>query len=184
MENIINQDFDIIRLNNDVNGNPRYCTHFLNFCDRSELDSRLLSIKDKYNIALMRAKTIGASKHRTKAIGGGIKWQSYQDNYSLIAGSFDAFKKSRLYYRADVDIALGFINDAKYALPMAEWAKQQVSKRTSYKPLEDVLVKVMDYTNGKRIAADVIWLAAVLILIYFEQQAIEDLNYSKTNKTE
>lgn len=78
------------RVNNDVNGNPRYVIHY----------SQLLSDKDKelypltvspifkvaenletrYKIALSKAKSIGGKKYHTKNYGGGIVFQSYNLN--------------------------------------------------------------------------------------------------------
>ncbi len=79
---MITQD-DFTRVNNDVNGNPRYVCHFLNLTkdsDRStdEYTSDLLKGVDTlYNIALKRAKTIGGKKFHNKQYGGGIVFQSY-----------------------------------------------------------------------------------------------------------
>ena len=61
------------RINNDVNGNPRYVIHFLN-------------IADNYSDALIIAKKIGGRKFNNKQFGGGIVIQSYnlQDDIKLI----------------------------------------------------------------------------------------------------
>ena len=55
---------DFTRVNNDVNGNPRYVIHFLD-------------IADKYIDALNLARTIGGKKFHNKQYGGGIVFQSY-----------------------------------------------------------------------------------------------------------
>lgn len=52
------------RVNNDVNGNPRYVFHFLN-------------LADTYERALFLAKKIGGRKFHNKQYGGGIAIQSY-----------------------------------------------------------------------------------------------------------
>jgi len=52
------------RINNDVNGNPRYVFHFL-------------ELADNYNEALFLAKKIGGKKFHNKQYGGGIVVQSY-----------------------------------------------------------------------------------------------------------
>ena len=52
------------RVNNDVNGNPRYVFHFL-------------YLADNYNEALKIAKKIGGKKFHNKQYGGGIVIQSY-----------------------------------------------------------------------------------------------------------
>jgi hypothetical protein len=52
------------RIDNDINGNPRYVCHFLN-------------IADNYNEAIKKANTIGGRKYHNKSYGGGIVFQSY-----------------------------------------------------------------------------------------------------------
>ena len=71
------------RVNNDVNGNPRYVCHFLNLLtDKEQNDIRensnpFESVNDMYNFALQRAKAIGGRKFHNKQYGGGIVFQSY-----------------------------------------------------------------------------------------------------------
>lgn len=55
---------DFTRINNDVNGNPRYAFHFL-------------QLADTYEQALKLAKKIGGRKFHNKQYGGGIVIQSY-----------------------------------------------------------------------------------------------------------
>ena len=56
---------DLTRVNNDVNGNPRYVFHFL-------------ALADHYSEAVTVAKKlIGGKKYHTKRYGGGIVFQSY-----------------------------------------------------------------------------------------------------------
>jgi hypothetical protein len=52
------------RVNNDINGNPRYVFHYLN-------------LADTYEEALKLAKKIGGKKFHNKQYGGGIVIQSY-----------------------------------------------------------------------------------------------------------
>jgi len=52
------------RINNDINGNPRYVCHFLN-------------IADDYSTAVKLANKIGGRKYHNKKYGGGIVFQSY-----------------------------------------------------------------------------------------------------------
>lgn len=71
---------DWTRVNNDVNGNPRYVCHFLNLNTREELDktgSEWIDASEKYRLALQRAKKIGGKKFHNKQYGGGIVFQSY-----------------------------------------------------------------------------------------------------------
>jgi hypothetical protein len=55
---------DFTRINNDVNGNPRYVFHFL-------------ELADNYDEALKLAKKIGGKKFHNNQYGGGIVVQSY-----------------------------------------------------------------------------------------------------------
>jgi len=65
------------RINNDTNGNPRYVCHFLNLLTEIEYNNYDISVSDKYNMALQRAKKIGGKKFHNKQYGGGIVFQSY-----------------------------------------------------------------------------------------------------------
>ena len=56
---------DFLRINNDVNGNPRYVCSWLNFNTGT------------YEQAVALAKTIGGRKFHNKQYGGGIVFQSY-----------------------------------------------------------------------------------------------------------
>jgi hypothetical protein len=78
---------DFTRINNDVNGNPRYVCHFLalvNDKDREQAKQRektvkpfQFSISHLYDIAVKKANTIGGKKFHNKQYGGGIVFQSY-----------------------------------------------------------------------------------------------------------
>lgn len=59
-----NVGINFTRIDNDINGNPRYVCHFLN-------------IANNYNEAIKKANTIGGKKYHTKSYGGGIVFQSY-----------------------------------------------------------------------------------------------------------
>jgi len=63
-KNILKERINFERINNDINGNPRYVIHFLN------LDSC-------YERALKKAKNLGGRKFDNKSYGGGIVFQSY-----------------------------------------------------------------------------------------------------------
>lgn len=72
MKNIKNtyKNIDYYRINYDINGNPRYVIHFLNFAPT-------------FDEALQKAKELGGKKYRANWYGGGIVFQSY-NIYSLI----------------------------------------------------------------------------------------------------
>jgi hypothetical protein len=67
---------DLTRVNNDVNGNPRYVIHFLALL--TEQEKQDLSVLNRYAVAIARAKKLfGGKKFHNKQYGGGIVFQSY-----------------------------------------------------------------------------------------------------------
>lgn len=60
----MNTSIQFTRIDNDVNGNPRYVCHFLN-------------IASDYGAAVKLANKIGGKRYHTKRYGGGIVFQSY-----------------------------------------------------------------------------------------------------------
>ena len=69
----------LTRLNNDVNGNPRYAIHFLKLNTRAEKNRTFknYSTTELYDIAVKRAKQLGGKRYHNKQYGGGIVFQSY-----------------------------------------------------------------------------------------------------------
>ena len=66
---------DFYRIENDVNGNPRYVIHFLDIPLTEE--EREQNVLIHYEIALKKARKIGGKKYTAKWFGGGIVFQSY-----------------------------------------------------------------------------------------------------------
>lgn len=64
MVNVQGQDIETFRIDNDINGNPRYVVHFI------DLGIKLKDY-DKIN------KLYGFKKYTAKWFGGGIVFQSY-----------------------------------------------------------------------------------------------------------
>jgi len=73
---------DWTRINNDINGNPRYVCHFLNLLTKEQNAdySGFDFITRKYNNALINAKKLGGKKFHNKQFGGGIVFQCYNLN--------------------------------------------------------------------------------------------------------
>jgi hypothetical protein len=74
MTNTETKKIDFTRINNDVNGNPRYVCHFT--CLLNE-DENKMRWDEKYAYAVRKAKKIGGRKFHNKQYGGGIVFQSY-----------------------------------------------------------------------------------------------------------
>lgn len=70
------QQIEFTRINNDVNGNPRYCIHFLDLLSHEQRYSNQ-TVQQKFTLALNKAKTIGGKTYRGKDMGGMIVFQSY-----------------------------------------------------------------------------------------------------------
>lgn len=80
---------NLTRVNNDINGNPRYVIHFLDIItdegeNQVKEDFRLTLQQNPlkkigllYDFATDKAKKIGGKKYRCKDFGGGIVFQSY-----------------------------------------------------------------------------------------------------------
>jgi hypothetical protein len=85
-------EINFTRVNNDVNGNPRYVCHFLDIItgkDEAQVkDDFRLTLQQNpfkrtsllYDFAVDKAKKIGGKRYRGKDFGGGIVFQSYNIN--------------------------------------------------------------------------------------------------------
>jgi hypothetical protein len=77
-------DIEVTRVNNDINGNPRRVVHFLAFT--TEADEAISKqgtasyLHKLYELALKRSRKIGGRKFHNRQYGGGIVFQSYDDN--------------------------------------------------------------------------------------------------------
>jgi hypothetical protein len=63
------------RINNDINGNPRYVVHFIDLLTVADIQG--LDLDQKFNLALQKARKVGGKIYRGKDFGGGIVFQSY-----------------------------------------------------------------------------------------------------------
>ncbi len=63
------------RINNDVNGNPRFVVHFYDLLNDGEGEG--LTILEKFDLVVKKARKIGGKIYRGKDFGGGIVFQSY-----------------------------------------------------------------------------------------------------------
>jgi hypothetical protein len=63
------------RINNDVNGNPRYVVHFIDLLNEGERQG--LDVLQSFDLAVKKARKVGGTKYRGRDFGGGIVFQSY-----------------------------------------------------------------------------------------------------------
>jgi hypothetical protein len=66
--------FSWLRVNNDVNGNPRYVVHFIKLLT---LEEQKTAGRNGYEIAIKRANKLGGKKFHNKQFGGGLCFSSY-----------------------------------------------------------------------------------------------------------
>ena len=70
------------RINNDVNGNPRYFIHFL-YCEPESWKSN--PSRQRYANVCKLMNKIGGSKYHNKSYGGGFVFQSYSLDETIAA---------------------------------------------------------------------------------------------------
>jgi hypothetical protein len=74
------------RINNDVNGNPRFVVHFYDLLNESEGEG--LTMLERYDLATKKARKVGGKIYRGKDFGGCMVFQSYniEQTINLIKG--------------------------------------------------------------------------------------------------
>jgi hypothetical protein len=81
MPTLFNNEVEVTRVKNDVNGNPRYAIHFLTvFNPIHESLGKAIESKDNYLIAVNAS---GCKKYHNNNYGGGLLFQSYNVQDSL-----------------------------------------------------------------------------------------------------
>ncbi len=70
------------RVNNDVNGNPRFVCHFL---DLEPAPDYKLTLGDRYARVVKAANNLGGRKYHNKRFGGCIVFQAYECQLADIA---------------------------------------------------------------------------------------------------
>ena len=68
---------EFTRVNNDVNGNPRYVCHFFDLLTKEDSEELSGKISEQYKRALNNSRQFGGKKFHNKQYGGGIVFQSY-----------------------------------------------------------------------------------------------------------
>ena len=72
-------DFTVIQIKNDINGNPRFVVHFFAMFDGTE-NMLAINVHERYKVAAKLANKIGGRKYSTKRFGGGIVFQAYSED--------------------------------------------------------------------------------------------------------
>lgn len=173
------------RVNNDVNGNPRIVVHFLQLLTKEELNSNLLPTSVKYDLALMRAKTVGGKKYHNKSYGVGIVFQEYESCLdSTVNRAFESFEQSKVYTDALNQIVLTVVNSRDTYTKALELCKVMHKKGALYAPcgfrmIADICSDTADMMRkkyGVRVSANAVWIAAVYVVLSLEEEAVEQSN--------
>ena len=75
--NFLGNEIDVTRLNNDANGNPMYCVHYLVLAQYIESALGKGDIFSAYERTLSYARRLGMKKHHVRSYGGGLKFSSF-----------------------------------------------------------------------------------------------------------
>ena len=139
---------DFIRVNSDSNGNPRYVCHFLTFitdAENARSGAAHIDVSVKYDMALIRAHSIGGRKFHNRQFGGGIVFKCYGE--SDLAPRIDAAMSVASHDESHAyDLSLSVLNDgATYADRKRYFA---MAKRDSFRMRKYAL---MQYEEMARI---------------------------------
>lgn len=173
---------EYLRIKNDVNGNPRFVVHFLAFNDAAEIQSTFLSwAGQEYNIALMRAKGIGARIYRGKDFGGGFVIQSYRSTREHdVKKAFEIFESSATAQKGEIEIRLTVMNDFDFYSPCKTAIERAFKKGADNLPAARAFAEVLHQCNlcaqkarkqfGTRISQDAIFYGACLVCLSIEHE--------------
>jgi hypothetical protein len=65
------------RINNDLNGNPRFVVHFYDLLRDGEGEGEGLNILERFDLVVKKSRKVGGKVYRGKDFGGCIVFQSY-----------------------------------------------------------------------------------------------------------
>lgn len=177
---------DSTRINNDVNGNPRFVVHYLAFNTPEEINSSFLTwANQKYAIAAMRTKCIGARAYRGRDFGGGVVFQSYQSNIETdVKKAFENFDRGTTADKAQREIHLTVMNDFEFYEP-CKTAMRKVYQKGANFTAQQAFAEVLHQCAlcaaslrkrfGTRVSREAIWYGACLVAMDFEDAITEDL---------
>lgn len=168
---------EFARINNDVNGNPRHVVHFLQMLTKQELHSDLLSWSGvKYDLAILRGKTVGGRKYHNKSYVGCIVFQEYSSCMKgLVNRAFELFEQSKPYIDA-YGLLLAVVNDRKRYMKCFDLAKSMMKPLPSTRlGFTQILREVQDTaehmrkTYNVRTSKDAQFIAACMLCIEMER---------------
>ena len=165
------QDFDVTRINNDVNGNPRYVVHFLSLLTEDENKSSLIPLSFKYQLAQLKAKASGGKRYHNKSYGGGIVFQSYniQNQLNEVQGIFE---RSPVAVNADHKMVLTVMNSYDMYHGILACAKKYKAGKLQQESLFAEVMHVCRTAAEKykqRVSQDAVFVAACEVLVQMDE---------------
>lgn len=176
LKTVANQD--LTRVNNDVNGNPRYVFHYGSALPAEMRHSSFLQWAGmEYEIAVMLASEfLGGRKFHNRQYGGGIVFQSYNTRYDLDRAA-DAYETSDLKYNAYHGITLWAENTERFYVKGVEIATKikegVIDAKLGFFQMKDLAEEVAQNMKMKCVKIKknqkILTLAAAYLLVTFEE---------------
>lgn len=186
------QEINLTRVNNDVNGNPRFVAHYTEFLPHELSNSTFLQWTGmKYDIALSIANShLAARRFNNKQYGGGIVFSSYSAQQD-VRETIEGFECSDMYAQAYNDLYLWVMNTEPLYLEALDIVKKFADRTYSPNKEQRLFTQLMEvcekadvemyrkglgmvYAKGKRKAKfEVVRLAAAYVLATLEDTVKE-----------
>lgn len=166
------KQFDITRIHNDVNGNPRYVVHFLQMLTEEENNSRLLLWSGmSYPLAIARCAPSGGKKYHNKNYGGGVVFQSYNIQHQLNECE-TRFEQTYDYTNAQHNMVLVVMNDFTLYSKGLEYVKSglygKLAPRSVFAEISEIC-RVAAAQHKKRVSQNAVFIAACEVMIQLEE---------------
>ena len=165
------KQFDVTRITNDVNGNPRYVVHFLSLLTEDENKSNIIPLSFKYQLAQIKAKISGGKRYHNKSYGGGIVFQSYNIQHQLSEVQ-SVFERSPVWVKADQCIVLTVMNDYDMYHNVLAFGKKYKEAKL---PQENLFAEVMHICRDaaarykQRVSQDAVFVATCEVLVQMDE---------------
>lgn len=139
------QEINLTRVNNDVNGNPRFVAHYTEFLPRELSNSTFLQWTGmKYDIALSIANShLAARRFNNKQYGGGIVFTSYSAQQD-VRETIEGFECSDMYAQAYNSVYLWVMNTESFYLQALEIVKKFEDRTYSPNREQRLFTQLMD----------------------------------------
>lgn len=166
------KQFDITRIHNDVNGNPRYVVHFLQMLTEEESNSRLLLWSGmSYPLAIARCAPSGGKKYHNKSYGGGVVFQSYNIQHQLNECAA-RFERTHDYVNGQHNMVLVVMNDFELYNKGLDYVKRGLSGKLEARSVFAEICEICRQAaerHKKRVSHNAVFIAACEVMIQLEE---------------